>query len=85
MYFLYEIEMPEDWEPKNLDGEVSGFELWPVSQVVESICKRGGGEFRPAVILHMIEFLIRHGELQPDTTDNYAEICSALHMPRLCL
>jgi hypothetical protein len=86
MYFLYDLEVTDDWQPNCLDGEVSGFQLMSIAQVKDSICNPHSlVAYRPTIRLHMIDFLIRHGALMPDTTDNYAEVCAALHQPRLCL
>ena len=33
--FCYDLELPEDFIPVNRDGEIAGFELWPIAKVVE--------------------------------------------------
>jgi hypothetical protein len=35
--FCYDLELPADFEPRNTDGEVEGFELWPVRRVADVV------------------------------------------------
>lgn len=37
LLFVYGLEVPGDFEPRNTDGEVVGFELWPVEEVAARI------------------------------------------------
>ena len=32
--FIFDLKLPEDFEPINADGEVQEFKLYPVSQVI---------------------------------------------------
>ena len=33
--FCYDLELPADFAPRNTDGEVDTFYLWPVEEVAE--------------------------------------------------
>ena len=35
--FLYDLELPADFVPRNMDGEVERFELWPMARVAASV------------------------------------------------
>lgn len=74
--FCYDLEIPGDFTPVNTDGETEKFFLWPVEQVAQLI--KEGGDFKFNCNLVIIDFLIRHGVLNPDDTDNYAELVKGL-------
>jgi hypothetical protein len=74
--YCYDIELPDDFYPVCTDGEVESFELMPVRVVMEII--RESEDFKPNCNLVIIDFLIRHGLLDPDQT-GYAELVSSLH------
>lgn len=74
--FLYDLELLPGDEPRNTDGEVERFELWPLDRVAESI--RDSDDWKFNVPLVVIDFLVRHGWFQPDDPD-YVTIVSGLH------
>lgn len=74
--FNYDLELPADFEPRNTDGEVESFHLWPVERVAEIV--RNTREFKFNCNLVVIDFLIRHGVLGPEDPD-YLEIVRGLH------
>ena len=63
--------------PKAVDGEVDEFLLWPIERVAEIV--RDTCEFKFNCNLVIIDFLIRHGYLDPDLEPDYTEICLGLH------
>lgn len=73
--FLYDLELPEDFQPVNMDGEVSEFHRWPVARAAETV--RDTDEFKFNCAPVVIDFLIRHGILTPDEPD-YLEILTEL-------
>ena len=77
--FCYDLEVPPTFEPRCTDGEVDAFYLWPVERVFETV--RDTRDFKLNCNLVIIDFLIRHGYLEPDVPD-YLELQSGLH-PRL--
>jgi len=75
--FCYDLEVPADFIPVNTDGETERFFLWPVEEVAKIINE--GGNFKFNCNLVIIDFLIRHGVLNPDETPDYAELVKGLH------
>ena len=76
--FVYDLPMPDDWQPVNTDGEVAEFRLMPVDEVVALAI--AGGVFKPNCALVILDFIIRHGILPPDHPD-YLNLCYALRQP----
>jgi len=74
--FLYDLELPADFVPRNTDGEIEGFELWPLAQAAERVRDTDDIKFNCSLVI--IEFLIRHGHIAPDHPD-YLEIIAGLH------
>lgn len=75
--FCYDLEVPQDFMPQNTDGETEKFYLWSVEKVAKVI--REGGDFKFNCNLVIIDFLIRHGILNPDETPDYSELVKGLH------
>lgn len=75
--FCYDLEVPEDFLPRNTDGEVEAFYLWPIEQVVEVMA--AGDDFKFNVALVNIDFLVRHGVLSPQDPD-YVAIVAGLRL-----
>jgi 8-oxo-dGTP pyrophosphatase MutT (NUDIX family) len=76
--FVYDLELPGDFEPKNSDGEIAGFELMPLSAILERI--RTTADFKFNVNLVILDFAVRHGALKPDDPE-YLDIANGLHRP----
>ncbi|XP_051149344.1 nudix hydrolase 20, chloroplastic-like [Andrographis paniculata] len=62
--FCYDLKLPEDFIPFNEDGEVESFKLIPVTQVADII--RNTDFFKPNCGLVIIDFLFRHGYINPE-------------------
>ena len=75
--FIYDLELPEDFQPENTDGEVAAFYLWPIEQVIEAL---DTDDFETNNILTFIDFLLRYGYLKPDDP-YYTEIAQQLRSP----
>lgn len=73
--YLYDLELPVDFVPVNTDGEIAAFELWPIERVIETVRDSEAFKFNCALVV--IDFLIRHGWLDPDQAD-YVEIADGL-------
>lgn len=58
---LFDLELPADFTPRAVDGEVEAFHLWPASRVLASVA--GGDLWKPNCALVAIDFLLRHGQL----------------------
>lgn len=37
---VFDVQLPEDFAPVNLDGEVAGFETWPLESVLDALERR---------------------------------------------
>lgn len=72
----WDLALSPDVEPRNMDGEVEHFELWPVARLAEAV--RDGDAFKPNCNLVIIDFLIRHGVLTPDDTPDYEALTAGL-------
>jgi 8-oxo-dGTP pyrophosphatase MutT (NUDIX family) len=68
--FTYELELPEDFAPRNTDGEVESFRLVPASEVRERL--RATDDFKWNVGPCVILFLLRHGVIGPDDPEHDA-------------
>jgi isopentenyldiphosphate isomerase len=74
--FCYDLELPEDFTPRNTDGEVHAFMRLPAEEVIELVRETERFKFNCALVL--IDFFIRRGLITPDDEPDYAEICSGL-------
>ena len=74
--YCYDLELPVDFIPANTDGEVAEFCLMPLAEVARIV--RETDDFKLNCNLVIIDFLIRHGVVGPETTD-YLEIVQGLH------
>ncbi|KAK9947744.1 hypothetical protein M0R45_003353 [Rubus argutus] len=62
--FCYDLKLPENFMPKNQDGEVESFKLIPVTHVANII--RRTHLYKPNCSLVVIDFLFRHGYISPE-------------------
>lgn len=73
--FLFDLELPGDFVPRNTDGEVEAFELWPIRDVLERI--QQAPDFKFNCNLTLMDFLLRHGVLDA-THPEYDAVRAAL-------
>ncbi|KAJ3031699.1 UNVERIFIED_CONTAM: hypothetical protein HDU68_001216 [Siphonaria sp. JEL0065] len=73
--FIYDLKLDPSFVPVCQDGEVHGFELMSLAQVRVCLLK---GEFMPESGLCVIDFMIRHGFIDPSIEPGYMEIASGL-------
>ena len=76
--FVFDLEMPADFVPKNQDGEIAHFELMPASAVLDRV--RTSDDFKFNVNLVILDFALRHGILRPDDRE-YLDVATGLHRP----
>jgi hypothetical protein len=57
--YAYDLVLPEGFIPQPADGEVAGFELWPIRRAFEAV--RDTDDFKFNVNLVMIDLFIRQG------------------------
>lgn len=74
--FNYDLELPPEFEPRNTDGEVDAFYLWPLAQVRETLEHTDNFKFNSALVV--IDFMVRHGFIDADEPD-YVELIAGLH------
>ncbi|MES9853165.1 MAG: DUF4743 domain-containing protein [Candidatus Thiodiazotropha sp. L084R] len=74
--YCYDLELPEEFIPHNSDGEVAEFTLMSVDEVAERVAITD--EFKPNCNLVVIDFLVRHGIINPETP-GYLELVHGLH------
>lgn len=76
--FVFDLELPETFQPSNNDGEVDDWKLVPVEQVVDIISSQDYKITSSAVAL---DFLIRRGLVTVEQVDNLPEVVELLHLP----
>ena len=76
--YCYDLALPDGFEPCNTDGEVEAFMLLPLAEVARIV--RETDEFKLNCNLVVIDFLIRHGWLEPDSAE-YLGLVQDLKMP----
>ena len=74
--FCYDLEVPEEFEPIPVDGEVESFQLMPIRDVAKIV--RDTFDFKFNCNLVIIDFLIRHGIISPDNESDYAALVHGL-------
>ncbi len=75
--FAYDIELPAGFVPRNTDGEIEEFFLWPVARVIDTLANTDKFKFNVALVI--VDFLVRHGFVSPDDRD-YIEIVNGLRL-----
>ena len=74
--FCFDLELPPDFVPRNTDGEIESFALWPIERVARTVAETR--DFKDNCNLVIIDFLIRHGFIPPDDPD-YVALLRGLH------
>ncbi|KAI1382360.1 NUDIX hydrolase domain-like protein [Hypoxylon crocopeplum] len=74
--WVFDIELPTDFQPWPEDGEVANFELQTVDQVQKELAE---GQFKPNCALILVDFFIRRNIISPENEPNYSEIKQRLH------
>ncbi|MCP4330252.1 MAG: DUF4743 domain-containing protein [Alphaproteobacteria bacterium] len=73
--FCYDLELPPDFTPRNTDGEIAEFYLWPADEVLRVVAETSDFKFNCNLVI--IDFAVRHGLIPPDHPD-YLEIVRGL-------
>ncbi|XP_021916856.1 uncharacterized protein YJR142W isoform X3 [Zootermopsis nevadensis] len=76
--FVFDLELPADFVPSNSDGEVEAFELLPAKEALEKVFS---SDFKTTSCPVVIDFLIRHGLISPETEPNFPQLVELLHVP----
>jgi isopentenyldiphosphate isomerase len=75
--YLYDLELPADFQPNNTDGEVDSFLLMPLAEVAGIVRETFNFKFNCNLVV--IDYLLRHGFLTPDGEPEYGALCTGLH------
>jgi 8-oxo-dGTP pyrophosphatase MutT (NUDIX family) len=68
--FVFDLELPPDFAPRNTDGEIEEFMLWPAARALREMETTDNFKFNVNLVL--IDFLIRHGLIGPERPDYLA-------------
>lgn len=74
--FLYDLELPESFEPVPTDGEVDSFSLLPIEEVVDLV--KNTDQVKYNCNLVYLDFFIRHGVITPENEPDYMKLCLGL-------
>ncbi|XP_040008833.1 thiamin pyrophosphokinase 2 isoform X2 [Xiphias gladius] len=74
--FVFDLELPLEFKPRVGDGEVQDFYLLPIDKVKELLAS---DDFKPNSAMVVLDFLIRHSFIEPDTEPFYQEFVAGLH------
>ncbi len=75
--FCYDLVLPSDFVPRNTDGEVESFELWPLAEVAARLAESDDFKFNVALVI--VDLMVRRGLLGPDDPD-YMAVVAGLHL-----
>jgi len=78
LLYCYDLELPAGFRPVNTDGEVEEFMLLPIAEVAALV--RETDDFKLNCNLVVIDFLIRHGWLDPQSPE-YLDLVLGLRQP----
>ncbi|NTU76757.1 MAG: DUF4743 domain-containing protein [Alphaproteobacteria bacterium] len=73
--FTFDLELPQDFIPRNTDGEVASFTLMPIADVAAIIHDTDRFKFNCNLVI--IDFMLRHGFIGPEH-EEYAALAEAL-------
>jgi len=76
--FCFDLALPADWRPRNTDGEVEAFYLWPVAEVKARLAETDDFKFNCALVI--VDFLLRRGLIAPDDP-GYSALAHGLRLP----
>ncbi|KAK6454562.1 thiamine pyrophosphokinase [Scheffersomyces xylosifermentans] len=76
--YIYDLVFDDETTvvPLPVDGEAEDFKLMEIDEVLQRVRQ---GEFKGNCALVILDFLIRHGHITPETEPNYHEIVRRSH------
>uniref|UniRef100_A0A672P9B9 DUF4743 domain-containing protein n=1 Tax=Sinocyclocheilus grahami TaxID=75366 RepID=A0A672P9B9_SINGR len=74
--FVFDLELPLNFQPHIGDGEVQAFYYYPIEKVKDLLVSE---EFKPNCAMVVLDFLIRHAIIEPDSEPYYHEFVAGLH------
>ncbi len=83
-YYSFDLEVPSDWTPIPVDGEVSEFKLYSMNELEKELLF--GDAVRPAMRAVLLDFMMRHGEFTSvNQTTDLEDLKNAMRRNRLVL
>ena len=83
--FVFDLELPEEFQPNNVDGEVDSFILVKMEDVPKILTSE---EMKTTSAPIALDFLVRHGFINPDNGKCYFSfkfvLLSQMHAPFQC-
>jgi len=83
IYYSFDLEVPRDWSPIAVDGEVSEFKLYSIKELEEEL--RCGKSVRPAMRSVLLDFMMRHYLWKESSQIELKELREAMRRKRLIL
>jgi hypothetical protein len=77
--FVFDLDIPADFTPRNTDGEIAEFQLMPARDIIARV--RESDDFKFNVNLVIIDFALRNGLITPDDEPDYVAIVTGLRQP----
>ncbi|XP_061590763.1 thiamin pyrophosphokinase 2 [Cololabis saira] len=74
--FVFDLQLPLGFRPRVGDGEVQDFYLLPIEKVKDLLAT---DDFKPNSAMVVLDFLIRHSFIEPDSEPCYQELVTGLH------
>jgi len=65
--FCFDLKLPDDFQPVANDGEVEEFYRLPIEDVLDIVARLEGDTYKDNCNLVVLDFMIRHGIISPDT------------------
>jgi len=75
--FTYDLELPSDFQPKVVDGEVEEFFRWGVDEQLAAMARDFQDPMKPNCYLCVIDYLLRKGQISPEVP-GYLELLREL-------
>lgn len=76
--FIYDLELPVDFVPRNQDGEVSGFRLFTATEALEIALS---AKFKTTSVPVILDFMLRHGVFQGGNVIEVENLRRLIHVP----
>ena len=81
--FCFDLELPNSFVPRVVDGEVESFFKWSLEEVALSMNPDYHDPIKPNCYLVIIDYLLRSGAISPDTP-KYLEVLRTLRSGSCC-
>ena len=83
-YYSFDLQVPDDWQPTSVDGEVQEFKLYSIEELDYEL--RFGKNLRPAMRAVLLDFMIRYGLLkEAEGQDDCSELSKSMRRERIRL